>query len=490
MIRFFKKDNKQAYARQERALRQIRRNNILRQIHLDSTQKLTSHVFLMGASGSGKSSLIKRVMKELLDCGFPCIWFTVKNSEPIDALHLIGSSKMKHRLIHLKPGYFTFNFAAYELGRVGGGAASLAKLLERLSDMLNRQSSGGEDAGFWRGLFSACMEHAATICHLAFGEQVTLEDIYKLINLCPASLAQLKTEEYKKQHFYTVSSQAQANISTQAEAHAFEQAATFFLHRVATIGEKARGAMITSTSNVLGPLLRSPVHETLCAPESTFTPELALAGYCVVVDFPILTYGAPALLLQNLISIMVMECALRNSAPEHVTIFVKDEFQLLCAAPEFECMAMSVSRAHGICMLAAVQSLPLLRVAMGGNQQGEQYALSLLGNFNTQAVFANQCSDTCSYYNRAWGQHREDFVSINETKPDEDFDLMRFLFGPDNFLFSVSPQLTDRCPVENFINLRRGGKNYRLWVDMYLTQGGMRFGPDGNPFKLVSFKQI
>ena len=443
----------------------------------------------MGASGSGKSSLIKRLMKELLNEGMGVVWFSVKTSEPNEAIQIIHSSKMKDRLLHLVPGQFTFNVAQYEMSRPGGSAASLARLLERLSDMVNRQSSGGEDGSFWKGLYSAAMEHASTLCWLAYRDKVTLKHIFELINGCPASTVQMQAKEFKSQFFYLTVKLAESEAATTGERHACEQAVKFFAERVVHIGDKARGAMTTSCSNVLGPLMRSPVYETLCQESSTFVPEMALDGHCVVIDYPILLHGQPALLLQNLLSLMITECALRNHSPNRITVFLKDEYQLLCASPEFDSMAMSVARSHGICTIAATQSLPLLRVAMGGSQQGEQLALSLLGNFNTQVVFANQCADTCQYYSRAWGEHREDFLTINESKSEEQVDLMHLIFGPDRFLFSVSQQMTPRCPVESFINLRRGGEMNRLVVEAYLTQGGLRFGPDGSPFKRISFRQ-
>lgn len=470
-------------------LREAKRGSMLRMLHLESLPKLTSHIFLMGASGSGKSSLLKLLMRELLNSGLGCVWFSVKSSEPEEAIAVIKSTQMRNRLIHLVPGQFTFNVASYEMSRPGGSPASFARLLERLNEMLNRQSSGGEDGSFWKGLYSAALEHASTICWLAYRDKVTLEHIYDLINACPANEAQLKPPKCKESKFYLISKQAEDNAQNPAEWHAVTQAINFFCQRVVHIGDKARGAMVTSCSNVIGPLMRHPVYETLCSSTSTFVPEMALEGNCVVIDYPILMHGTQALLFQNLLSIMITECALRNHNPTHVTVLLKDEYQLLCASPEFDSMAMSVARSHGICNIAATQSLPILRVAMGGDQQGEQFALSLLGNFNTQIVFANQCSETCQYYSRAWGEHREEFLTVNESKPEDKLDLMTFLFGPDRFLFSVSHQMTARCPVESFINLRRGGHINKRLVDAYLTQGGLRFGPDGSPFKKITFQQ-
>lgn len=465
------------------------KRQMLRLLNFQDPSTICSHLFLMGASGSGKSSAIRRIMPELLDAGHSCIWFGVKASEAQTALDVIGSTRMRDRLIHLRPGSFTFNVAAFEMGRVGGSPATFARLLDRLGEMLSRSSSSGEDGAFWKGLQSNALEAASTIAYFAFRDKVTLEHIYELISQCPANAAQTNCPDFKKKFFYSTFHLAEANLKNDAELHALKQSVAFFVQRVATIGEKGRGAMMTSCANILMPLLRSPVYETLCSETSTYTPEMPLQGYCVVVDYPVLVYQDSALLLQNLLSMLTTESALRRGQTDQITICVKDEYQLLCASPEFDCMAMSVARSHGLSFIAAAQSLPLLRVAMGGNSQGEQFALSLLGNFNTQLVFANQCSETSHFYSRAWGEHREDFISVNESQPEENFDLMNMMFGPDRFMFSVAEQMATRCPPENFLRLRRGSPVNKCIVDCYLTQGGRTFGKDHDPFTLISFKQ-
>ena len=126
---------------------------------------------------------------------------------------------------------------------------------------------------------------------------------------------------------------------------------------------------------------------------------------------------------------------------------------------------------------------------MGGDGLGEQRALSLLGNFNTQLTLANQCVETNKVISEGWGQHREDFVSVSENKQEEDLDLMNLLLGNDRLLFSVGQQLAPRCSPAAFLDLRRGGPENKFIVDAFLTQGGKTFGHDNSPFTRVSFKQ-
>lgn len=461
----------------------------LTKLGLTTPRSLTSHIWLTGGSGSGKSSLLELIMHDVLDMGVSCMWFGVKSDEADAAVRIISESHQRDRLIRLVPGKFTFNVAAYELGRKGGSPATLMRLIERLSEMVSRTDGGGDSAAFWKGLFNGAIEFAATLGSLAYKEKVTLENIYDIAMTCPASLSQIQAETFRESPFFQLLQRAEAGIKTPGDRQAYKQAVAFFLQRVPTIGEKARGAMTTSVANVLAPLLRSPFYETLCSPSSSFDPEMPLDGCCVVIDFPVLVWGDAALLLQNLLSMLTMEAALRRPNREQITAFVKDEYQMLCASPEFDCMALSVARSHGIACLAATQSVPLLRVAMGGDGPGEQRALGLLGNFNTQLTLANQCTETNRFFSESWGQHREDFVSVSENKQEEELDLLNMLLGNDRLLFSVGQQLAPRCSPAAFLDLRRGGPENKFIVDAFLTQGGRTFGPDNSPFTKVSFKQ-
>ena len=114
--------------------------------------------------------------------------------------------------------------------------------------------------------------------------------------------------------------------------------------------------------------------------------------------------------------------------------------------------------------------------------------LALLANHNTQLVLANRCSVTNNHFSQAFGQHRDQFITVNEGDPEESENLLDLVFGSDNYRFSTSEQLVPRVSPDEFLSLRRGGPAHRLMVDAFLTQGGQTYG-NGCPFKIVTFSQ-
>ena len=466
--------------------RKRKQQTALESLELNDLRSLCSHMFLIGSSGSGKTSVIKILMREILDKGVGCLWGCVKNDEAENAIGVIKSSAMRNRLIHLVPGKFTFNFLAYELNRVGGTPDSAARLLKRLNDQLMR-TSGKQSESFWENLFYQFLHFSIVACYYAYRDKVTIEHVYQLINSTPTSQTQAKAESFLNSKCFQTLHLAEQNIRDEGEQRLYQMAVTFLLSGQLELGSKARSAAVSQCNSLLSPFLLSPMYETVCG-DSTFTPNMPLDGHCVVLDAPILTYQQTGILFQSLITQMVVEEALRRSNPNQITTIVRDEYQMLLSDPEFEAMALSVARSHGLAFIAATQSIPLLHSAMGGDAVAEQQMLALLANHNTQLVLANRCSVTNNHFSQAFGQHRDQFVSVNEADPEQYVDLYSTVFGVDNYRFSTSEQLVPRVTPDDFLALRRGGNTHRFLIDAYFTQGGRTF-EYGSPFKLVTFSQ-
>ena len=386
----------------------------------------------------------------------------------------------------LTPGSFTYNFLAYEMSV--GSSRTATQLLLDLNKIISR-STGNSDDSFWANLFEKMCSSAIEICWLAKGSKLTIEDAYQLIVSSPATFEQASSDSFQQSFCFHMLRLAEQNIKNDAERRAYSQAATFFMNEAIGLGSKARGAAISQVSSVISPFLQSPLYETVVCESSSFTPEMAITGSCVMLNAPIMSCGIGGALFQSLVTTQVTEASLRRSRPTHMTLIVRDEIQMLIGNANKEAMNLSVARSQRTAFIAGCQSLPTLQAAMGGNN-AEQELHSLLANYSTKLVLSNPCSKTNKYFSEAWGNSLQEFVSVSESKQEEELDLLNMLLGNDRLLFSVSTQLTPRCPVESFLSLRRGGPANKLLVDFFLSQSGRTYGSDHSPYKLVTFKQI
>jgi len=468
--------------------RQLPRHDVLGQLGM-TLEDVASSVFLTGTTGSGKTSVMKILAYSVLNFGVGCLWACAKASEAANAAAVIGATVMRDRVLRLVPGQFTFNFPYFEVTRPGGSPASLARLFVRLNEMLNRSKQGASSEGFWTNLFFNYMLFSVTLSWLAHRSSMTVATIADVLNSCPPSLEVVRSPDFVHGKFYQLLKQAEANLTSASEKRWLEQLLAFFLDTQTTLGSRARGAAITQCQNVLSPFLLPPLYETVCAEKSTFTPDMPLDGICAILDAPILVYQEGGLLLQNLIVMMTQEAALRSTTRELYCAIVRDETQMLIADPSFDMMVQSVSRESKLCHFSATQSIPLLRSAFGGDAAAEQMVLAWLANYRTKFALANICNDTNTYYSTAFGQHKEQFISLNEHEPSgEQESLYGTVFSGNCFRFGTSEQMHHRVPPDRFLSLRRGGPQNAYLIDAFMTMGGHTFD-NGLPFQLVTFSQ-
>lgn len=460
-----------------------------------SIEDACSHILAIGGTGSGKTSVLKILLIDILRRGgrnVGCLWAGVKPDEVENFKKIIAAAGAKDRMMILTPGLFTYNFLAHEMSV--GSPRTATQLLLDLNKIVSR-SSGNSDESFWANLFEKMCSSAIAICWLAKRKgdgndsSLTIEDVYKLISSSPANYEQAGSDAFKNSLCFQMLRLAERNIINDSDRRLYTQAATFFMAEAVSLGSKARGAAISQVSAVISPFLQSPLYETVACDESSFTPEMAITGSCVMMNASIMSCGIGGALFQSLLATQVTEAALRRATPTHMTLIVRDELQMLIGDANKEAMNLSVARSQKLSFVSGVQSIPTLQAAMGGNN-AEQELHSLLANYSTKMILSNPCSKTNKYFSEAWGDSLQEFVSVSESKEEEPLDLLNMLTGNDRLLFSVSTQLTPRCPVDAFHSLRRGGKANRLCVDFFLTQAGRTYGPDYSPYKLVTFKQV
>lgn len=469
------------------------------QIHVDlldylglRVTDLSSHLFFCGQTGSGKTSLLRLILREYIRLvSLGAVHCCVKADEADWICRLIASTHMRKRLVRLIPGQFTFNVAGYECSREGGTPASLTRLLQRLNDQLHRSTGNHGEQSFWRNLFFDYMHYAATVAWLAHGPRMTLAHLHQIITTSPNTAEEAISPGFQQSPCWTMLKLAEARVQTHGDMRALDRAAEFFLKTQSSLGTKARAAGVQECCSILGVFMLSPFCETFNVAESSFTPEVPLNQYYVVLDAPVLIYQEAGQLSQSLITMMTVDAALRQRNPDNFTLIVRDELQLLIADPLYETLAHSVARSHKLSFWSAVQNLPLLQSSFGGDMKAEQQMKSLLANYVTKFVLANSCMDvTNRFFSTMFGQHKEQFTNYSEQPHarQEPIGIFDAVFGTPNYHFGRSESYADRVPPDRFLHLRRGGAPDYL-IDAYMTQGGRVFPETGLPYKLITVSQ-
>ena len=467
-----------------------RRRDSLDMLDMSLTD-ICSHVLAIGGSGSGKTSVLKVWLVDVFRRGgksVGAIVAAVKADEWDNMQAIAKRAGVTNRLVRLAPKTFTFNFLAWQLSQPGSTPQSAASLLNDLNRLSNK-TSGGSDEQFWANLFNKTAVAAITICWLARKNRCTVETVYQLIVSSPSSFENLKNESYRERSFcFQLMREAEANLQTEDDRRQLRQAVSFFTQEALQLGDKARGAAISQVLAVLTPFLQGDLYDIVCCEEDTFSPEDPSRGKIVVIDFPTMVYGDGGRFIIALILKQVTQHSLSRRRPKTTTLVIRDELPEIVGDPAEEVSNMALARSTRTAFVSGVQSVPTLQESLGGSQ-GEQAVHSVISNYATKLVLSTACPKTAEMFSTAWGEARENFVSVSETKDHEDFNLLDF-FTDDRLLFSLNQQLVPRCPPDAMLRLRRGGRGNRYRVDFFLCQAGRTYGANAYPFKLVTFKQI
>lgn len=455
-----------------------------------SQEDLCSHVLAIGGSGSGKTSVLKVLLVDIFRRyqRTGAIVAAVKPDEFENMRRIAELAGVSTRLVRLAPSTFTFNFLAWECGRPGGSPRTAAALLDDMNRLANKSGGNGDDQ-FWQNLFSKMSMFAITVCWLARRDKVNVEDVYKLVVSSPSSFEQVKDQKFRESSYcFAMLRQAESRLRSESEKRQLRQATEFFLMEAIQLGSKPRGATISQVSSVLGPFLQGDLYDIVCCDESTFSPEDPQRGQIVVVDFPTMIFGDGGRFIIALILKQVTTCSLARTNPRNVVLVIRDELPEIIGEASDEVSNFALARSTKTAFISGLQSVPTLQESLGGNQ-GEQAVHSIISNIANRIVLSTSCPKTAEMFSNAWGQFRDQFVSVSENKDYQEKTLLDML-SDDRLLFSVSEQLVPRVPPEALLRLRRGSKANNYLVDAYLSQAGRTYGRDGSPVKLVTFKQI
>ena len=449
---------------------------------------LTAGIFLVGATGSGKTSSIRILMRAIIECFLSgVVHCAVKPDEAQNAEAIVAGTIMQDRCLRLTPGNFTFNFVRWELEREGGAPGTLARLFMRLNEILNR-ARGDHEQSFWKNLYFDFLLFASIVAHFAYRDEVNVEHILECILGSPASVQELLTANYEQSNkTYLMLKRAEANLHNKEEAELLRQASEFFQKRVPRLGDKARTAGVQQCSSLLGPFTRSPFRQSFCCSDSTWTPDAPLNQYYTIVDAPVLVYQEAGRLMNNVIVQLTMEAALRRRNPHTYVTILRDEYQALCD-PQFDVLAQSLARSQKLCCISAVQNLPLLQATFAGSN-AEQEMRGLLGNFATKFVLQNICDSTNRYFSELFGRRKQLFSSFSEKHSEQAEGLESAIWGHAGVHHSQSEQLDYNLPPQAFLDLRRGGPDHDYQIDCYQTSSGVIYPETGQSFRGITFSQ-
>ena len=428
-------------------------------------------IVFTGRPGSGKSTGLRILMADLARQGCNILWTAIKPDEAEVAASVLPDA------VRFTPQTHRFNPLHYEMSRNGGSAANLAAFHDDLNEVLTRADSQKQEA-FWKGGAFDTLTNAFELAFLVRkmqGKQATYEDVYDIIMTSPTDLASAKSPEFRSSPCGLFIDALGSRDPDLAEKYC-----DWFLKRLPSIGDKARGAFVTQAINSIKPFVHGPIGEVVNG-DSTITPEAMLQQH-TILDFDTLTYGVSGLAFQLMMSWLCMEAVLRRKGDFPYFALVRDEYHQLCH-PERDVRTQSVGRSQKFIGVTAFQTIPVLEAALSGSVEAQVQAKALYGLHVNKFMMNNNCHVTNEFNSMVIGQEKVMFhgMSMNgqQSEPLAWYDMFGVGNRPN---FSFQQQWHYRVPPTAFQNLRTGGEKNDWTCDAIL-----HLGFDGYEFH--SFKQ-
>ncbi len=297
-----------------------------------------------------------------------------------------------------------FNILDYAASNLGGKGfeQNLVELMARMVEATRVAGNTGGGDGENRFFIDAAMKwlsHAFPLLLVAYGT-LRMEDLNRFIATAPQSAQEVKSAEWHQTSFCSATLAQVGKLVTEAQAagnpnryamQIIAEHGEFFLDEVPRLDNRPRSSIEATLTNMIYPFLSGKLKELFCT-TTTVTPAMCRQGKIIVMDLPVLTYGAAGAVAQTIFKYL-FGLAAQSTKVDRKTrpVFLyADEAQNFLNSADADLLAMA--RSSKTCIVYITQDLPTYYAKLGPNAR--DVAESILSKFGTRIFHANSSRET------------------------------------------------------------------------------------------------
>jgi len=241
----------------------------------------------------------------------------------------------------------------------------MARMAEA-SRVADERGGGDGDNRFFIDSAMKWISHAFPLLQLAHGS-IRLTDLNKFIASAPQSAVEIADDRIDdwisrsfcgQTHILAGERAKRAKGNERARAmRLIEEHGDFFLDEVPRLDNRPRSSIEATLTNLIYPFLTGKLAELFCS-STTITPDAARQGKIIILDLPVLSFGAAGAVGQTLFKYLfglAVQHAPVDDSTRPVFIFA-DEAQFFMNSADAD--LLSTARSSKTCIVYITQDLP------------------------------------------------------------------------------------------------------------------------------------
>jgi hypothetical protein len=379
-----------------------------------SMRDFFEHIQVFGKSGSGKTSASgKAHAMALLRSGAGGVVVVVKPDEAQLWADYCREAGRESSLVMFNE-YAGFNFLNWEALRQGPNAiAGIVDYLIHILDIAKGgQAVSKEDGGadFFKSAAAQRLRYVIPALYSAYGE-VTLAGVLQFLTSTPSSPKDVDPAAPERAAFHALSFMSQtlqrmaSNPAIPLSVGDQNNIMRYWRDEFPRGAAKTEANVLMTVSATLDRFMHGRLRDMFCG-QTTIVPELTFAGAVIVLNMPIMNWGADGRIAQLVFKYAFQRAVMaRNALAERFRdrpVFLwADESQYI-VTPD-DPMFLSTARGCRASVVYLTQNLPNYIEQIGGASPRDA-AMAMLGNFGTKIFHANGCADTNTYASELIGR--------------------------------------------------------------------------------------
>lgn len=460
-----------------------------------SVIELCSHMMVMGASGSGKTSTILKItLENLMQLNLPGVIFAAKIDDIELVRKLADNAGRALTLIDKSEGSARINFIQALLG-LSDDTGSIVEVLFRLPQLLNKSLGSNPGEIFWQSsgrlLLKACLD----LIYLT-GYPVTIDAITSVLTDLPRTEEDLIDPTFLKksltaQLLLIAEAGEGTKTLTRDQQHNLKTACNYFKEQYLAVPEVTMGSVQAVLDSTLFYLRDGMIRRVFCTDSTISFNEIFIeGGRTIFVNFPVALGQQMEKFASGLFRETLKQAILARDKRKYSSYcyLYMDEYQTL--ALETDAEFFGTCRSQKVINLIATQSYDSMVSSLGSGEAGRQRANIILGNCAIHCYLKSQY-ETAKIMADSLGREYKTLIntshSTNSSTSNQSGDGRSSASSSDgkNSGYSTSTQRDYIIFPEEIMRLKAGGFANNYQVEMYLMPGKVIAATQTNFLKIT-----